>query len=187
MLSVAVKWSLFDHLWYDHLFDHLSLWSLLWSFVDPKHGFVPKRGFVDETSSDLTPRNGRNRKNAARLLGVAPFRMCPFPSGKGWYHGMEPRYLLMLKHFIYDCVMLMTSAQLKVPKDRGWHTRVSCYLVWKVTRPCVGRDPVRFSGRPSRGVSMWQWEVPWPNHSLEIQRNNTILYGFSCRTCFLRR
>ena len=29
-----------------------------------------------------------------------------------------------------------------------------------VTRPCVGRDPVRFSGRPSRGVPMWQWEVP---------------------------
>ena len=29
---------------------------------------------------------------------------------------------------------------------------------------------------------MWQWEVPWPDHSLEIQRNNTILYGISCRT-----
>ena len=42
-----------------------------------------------------------------------------------------------------------------------------------VTRPCVGRDPVRFSGRLSRGVPMWQWEVPWPDHLLEIQRNNT--------------
>ena len=51
-----------------------------------------------------------------------------------------------------------------------------------VTRPCVGRDPVWFLGRHSRGVSMWQWEVPWPDHLLEIQRNNTILYGFSCRT-----
>ena len=38
-----------------------------------------------------------------------------------------------------------------------------------VTRPCVGRDPVRFSGRHSRDVSMWQWEVPWPDHLLEIQ------------------
>ena len=36
-----------------------------------------------------------------------------------------------------------------------------------VTRPCVGRDPVWFSGRHSRGVSMWQWEVPWPDHLLE--------------------
>ena len=47
-----------------------------------------------------------------------------------------------------------------------------------VTRPCVGRDPVRFSGRHSIGVSMWQWEVPWPDHLLEIQRNNTRLVRF---------
>ena len=40
------------------------------------------------------------------------------------------------------------------------------------TRPCVSRDLVRFSGRLSRGVPMWQWEVPWPDHLLEIQRNN---------------
>ena len=44
---MIIGWSL----WYDHLFDHLSLWSLLWSSVDPKHGFVPKRSFVDETAS----------------------------------------------------------------------------------------------------------------------------------------
>ena len=42
---------------------------------------------------------------------------------------MEPRYLLMLKHFIYDCVMLMTSARLKVPKDRGMAYSASCYSV----------------------------------------------------------
>jgi len=43
---------------------------------------------------------------------------------------------------------------------------------------------IRFGSRgcPSRGILMWQWEVPWPDHSLEIQRNNTILYGISCRT-----
>ena len=88
------------------------IWSFVWSFILviitliicwPKHGFEPMRGFVDETSSSLTPRNGQNRKDAARLLGVASLRVCAFPSGKGWYHGMEPRYLLMLKT-LYDCV-----------------------------------------------------------------------------------
>ena len=48
-----------------------------------------------------------------------------------------------------------------------------------VTRPCVGTDPVRFSRRLFRGVPMWQWEVPWPNHLLEIQGNNTRLVRFS--------
>ena len=52
------------------------------------------------------------------------------------------------------------------------------YLVIDVMRPCVGRDPVRFSGRPSKGVPMWQWEVPWPDHFLKIQRNNTGLVRF---------
>ena len=47
-----------------------------------------------------------------------------------------------------------------------------------VTRPCVGRDPVWFSGRLSRGISMWQWEVPWHDHLLEIQRNNMIIVRF---------
>ena len=51
-----------------------------------------------------------------------------------------------------------------------------------VTRPCVGRDPVRFSGRLSRGVSMWRLEVPWLDHLLEIQTSIRTLYGFSCRT-----
>ena len=34
---------------------------------------------------------------------------------------------------------------------------------------------IRFGSRgcPSRGILMWQWEVPWPDHLLEIQRNNT--------------
>ena len=144
MLSVAVKWSLFDHLWYDHLFDHLSLWSFLWSFVDPKHSFCIKRGFVDETSSSLTPRNGQNRKDAARLWGVAPFRVCAFPSGKGWYHGMEPRYLLMLKT-LYDCVNWLRALGERSQRTGGWHIR-SVVTQLGVTRPCVGRDPVWFSG-----------------------------------------
>ena len=145
MLSVAVKWWLFDHLWYDYLFDHLSLWSFLWSFVDPKHSFCIKHGFVDETSSSLTPRNGQNRKDAARLWGVAPFRVCAFPSGKGWYHGMEPRYLLMLKTLCYDCVNWLRALGERSQRTGGWHIR-SVVTQLGVTRPCVGRDPVWFSG-----------------------------------------
>ena len=75
------------------------------------------------------PVNGQNRKEAARLWGVAPFRMCAFPSGKGWYHGMEPRYLLMLKTLCYDCVNWLRALGEKVPKDRGMAYSVSCYSV----------------------------------------------------------
>ena len=49
----------------------------------------------------------------------------------------------------------------------------SSYLVTEVTRPCVGRDPVRFLGRPTRGDPMWQQEVPQPDHLLEIHSSNT--------------
>ena len=147
MLSVAVKWSLFDHLWYDHLFDHLSLWSFLWSFVDPKHSFYIKRGFVDETSSSLTPWNGQNRKDAARLLGVAPFRICAFPSGKGWYHGMEPRYLTYVvtaNLLLYGCWLSGSREKGRLRSGNG--VLVSVVTQLGVTRPCVGRDPVWFSG-----------------------------------------
>ena len=43
---------------------------------------------------------------------------------------------------------------------------------------------IRFGSRgcPSRGILMWQWEVPWPDHSLEIQFPIRNLYGISCRT-----
>ena len=74
------------------------------------------------------PVNGQNRKDAARLWGVAPFRICAFPSGKGWCHGMEPRYLLMLKT-LYDCVNWLRALGWKVPKDRGIAYSVSCYSV----------------------------------------------------------
>ena len=70
---------------------------------------------------------------------------------------MEPRYLLMLIHYIYYRVVLLeSSARIKVPKDRGMAYSCSSYLVTEVTRPCVGRDPVRFLGRPARGDPMWQ-------------------------------
>ena len=86
---------------------------------------------------------------------------------------MEPRYLTyVVTANTLLCGCWYRALGLRLVTTGGWHTRVSSYLVTEVTRPCVGRDPVRFSGRPSKGVPMWQWEVPWPDHLLEIQRNN---------------
>ena len=90
------------------------------------------------------PGNGQNRKDAARLWGVAPFRICAFPSGKGWYHGMEPRYLLMLKT-LYDCVNWLRALGERSQRTEEWHIR-SVVTQLGVTRPCVGRDLVWFSG-----------------------------------------
>ena len=70
---------------------------------------------------------------------------------------MEPRYLLMWllqSHLLCGCCL--EAPRIKVPKDRGVACSSSSYLVTEVTRPCVGRDPVRFSGRPARGDPMWQ-------------------------------
>ena len=139
MLSAAVWWSLVGHLWYDHLFDHLSLWSFLWSFVDPKHSFCIKHGFVEETSSSLTPRNGQNRKNAARLWGSRPLGyVIPFWKRVVSWYGAQ-----MLTHVDTLYLLLcgvVASARIKVPKDRGMTYSCSSYLVTEVTRPCVGRD-----------------------------------------------
>ncbi len=96
---------------------------------------------------------------------------------------MEPRYLT----YVVTMNLLLCGCWLSGSREKGRlrsgnGVLVSVVTQLGVTRPCVGRDPVWFSGRHSRGVSMWQWEVPWPDHLLKIQRNNTILYGFSCRT-----
>ena len=66
-----------------------------------------------------------------------------------------------------------------------WHTCVSCYLVIEVTRPCVGRDPVRFSGRPTRGVPMDSGKFLSPTICWKSIHPICTLYGFSCRTCHL--
>ena len=108
--------------------------------------------------------NGQNRKDAARLWGVAPFRMCAFPSGKGWYHGMEPRYLLMLKT-LYDCVNWLRALGKSSQRTGGWHIR-SVVTQLGVTRPCVGRDPVWFSG-------------------MSIQRNSHVAMGSSLAWSFV--
>ena len=95
------------------------------------------------------PGNGQNRKDAARLLGVAvaPLRVCAFPSGKGWYHGMEPRYLLMLKTlYLLWCDVGYRALGWKGPKGPGNGVLVSVVTQLGVTRPCVGRVPVWFSG-----------------------------------------
>ena len=65
----------------------------------------------------------------------------------------------MLKHLLLWCDVNYERL-VKGPKGPGDDILVSVVTQLGVTRPCVGRDPVRFSGRPSRGVSMWQWEVP---------------------------
>ena len=56
------------------------------------------------------------------------------------------------KHSIYYGVMLVIERSDKGPKGPGDGILVSVVTQLGVTRPCVGRDPVRFSGRLSRGV-----------------------------------
>ena len=64
--------------------------------------------------------------------------------------------------------MLVRELSFKGPKGPGVAYLRVCNIPWEKGFPALfGRDPVGFSGRPSRGVSMWQWEVPWPDHLLE--------------------
>ena len=92
---------------------------------------------------------------------------------------MEPRYFTYVD--IVDIHLLslwfVAGAPVKGWLQPGDGILVSVVTQLGVTRPCVGRDLTvmlgYFSGHLSRGVSMWQWEVPWPDHLLEIQRNNT--------------
>ena len=96
---------------------------------------------------------------------------------------MEPRYLTyVVTTNLLLCGCWFSGSREKGRLRSGNGVLVSVVTQLGVTRPCVGRDPVRFSGRHSRGVSMWQWEVPWPDHLLEIQFPIRNLYGFSCRT-----
>ena len=157
MLSAAVWWSLVGHLWYDHLFDHLSLWLLLWSSVDPKHGFVTQSvALWTRFRQDLTPRKWSKQEYAARLWGSLPlgYVISFWKRVVSWYGAqilthVDTLYLLL-------CGVVGSSARIKVPKDRGMTYSCSSYLVIKVTRPCVGRELVKFSGRPARGDPMWQ-------------------------------
>ena len=64
--------------------------------------------------------------------------------------------------------MLVRELSFKGPKGPGVAYLRVYNIPWEKGFPALfGRDPVGFSGRPSRGVSMWQWEVPWPDHLLE--------------------
>ena len=68
---------------------------------------------------------------------------------------MEPRYLTyVVTANLCFVVVGVEDPWIKDGNDGGWYTRGS-YLVTEVTHPCVGRDLVRFSGRPFRGVPMW--------------------------------
>ena len=85
--------------------------------------------------------------------GSSP-RVWPFLLEKGGIMVWSPDiYLCGCSNLIYCVIVAVWSRpRIKVPKDRGVAYSSSSYLVTEVTRPCVGRDPVRFSGRPSRSV-----------------------------------
>ena len=71
---------------------------------------------------------------------------------------MEPRYfthVVTANLFLCD-YFVVEDPWIKVANDREMAYSSSSYLVTEVTRPCVGRDPVRFSRRPARGDPMWQ-------------------------------
>ena len=52
-------------------------------------------------------------------------------------------------------VVGVEDPRIKVANDRGWHI-LGFTPREGGNRPCVGREPGRFSGRPSRRVPMWQ-------------------------------
>ena len=135
------------------------------------------------------PGNGQNRKDAARLLGVAvaPLRVCAFPSGKGWYHGVEPRYLLMLKTlYLLWCDVGYRALGWKGPKGPGNGVLVSVVtqlrgnpaLCWQSSGLVLGDVfPKAFSCGNGKFLGL---TMCWK--SKETIRD---LYGFSCRTCHL--
>ena len=93
-----------------------------------------------------------------KVMRVAPFRVCHFLLEKGGVmYGALMLNLCGCSNLIFlcGCYFVIEGPRIKVPKDRGVAYSSSSYLVTEVTRPCVGRDPVRFLGRPFRGVPMW--------------------------------
>ena len=71
-----------------------------------------------------------------------------------WSPDTLPMWLLQ-SHLLCGCCFVIEGPRIKVANDPGMAYSSSSYLVTEVTQPCVGRDPGRFSGRPSRGVPMW--------------------------------
>ena len=97
---------------------------------------------------------------------------------------MEPRYLTyVVTTNLLLCGCWFSGSREKGRLRSGNGVLVSVVTQLGVTRPCVGRVPVWFSGVSFQRHSQWQWEVPWPDHLLEIQFPIRNLYGISCRTC----
>ena len=112
---------------------------------------------MDETLSSLTTRKWSKQEFYGKVMRVAPFRVCHSLLVKGGIMVWSPDiYLCGSSNLIYCVVVALEAPRIKVPKDRGVVCSSSSYLVTEVTRPCVGREPGRFSGRPAKGVPMWQ-------------------------------
>ena len=94
-----------------------------------------------------------------KVMRVAPFRVCHFLLEKGSVMVWSPDTFLcgcFNLIILCGCCFVIEGPRIKVANDRGAAYSSSSYLVTEVTRPCVGRDPVRFLGRPGRGDPMWQ-------------------------------
>ena len=140
---------------------------------------------------DLTPRKWSKQERCGKVMRVAPFRVCHSLLVKGGIMVWSPDtyscgYCRSITLWYF--VVVVASARIKVPKDRGMTYSCSSYLVTEVTRPCVGRDlTVTLVSRdvppeaiPCGSRKFLSLTICWKSiHPIRA------LYGFSCRTCHL--
>ena len=113
---------------YDHLFDHLSLWLLLWSSVDPKHGFVTQSvALWTRLRQDLTPRKWSKQEYAARLWGSRPlgYVISFWKRVVSWYGAQIFTHVDTLYYYVW---CWLPRSRIEVPKDREVaYSWVTCY------------------------------------------------------------
>ena len=72
-----------------------------------------------------------------------------------WYGAQILTHVDTVVYLLLCDVFGEEGPRIKVANDRGWH--ILGFIPQEGgSRPCVSRQPGRFSGRPARGVPMWQ-------------------------------
>ena len=171
MLSVVVWWLFIDHLL-------IKAWLCEKSWLCGRDFIRPHTPKMVETGI------------CGKVLRVAPFRVCHFLLEKGGVrYGALMLNLCGCSNLIFlcGCCLVIEGPQIKVPKDRGVAYSCSSYLVTKVTWPCVGRELVKFSGRPARGDPIGSRKFLSLTICWKSKEAMRAPYDFNCITCLLRR